>query len=238
MENIIKLHPQLFRTYEIALLGNFKLSIMLDPKYVKGYEDYLKIKSVFNDIQFSTDADMTVQIYEHNVIDLNYDASLILNNIRDKVEKSKNNIRPTNMDNQDCQEFFDFVINKLNLPIENSRKVLEISKVIAQLDNSKTITVQHIAEAIQFYVYESTLVNPENLHKSSKLGLNLEDGKLSISDVINRLEAMKKGDELPPFDHDKKNDPIYCVEWGIKKGEWIADGIIDRYIKELKELVV
>lgn len=67
----------------------------------------------------------------------------------------------------------------------------------------------------------------------SKLGLNAENGKLTIPDVISRLLAMKNGEDLPEFDNSKANDSTYCVEWGIKKGEWITDGIIDRYIEEL-----
>lgn len=70
----------------------------------------------------------------------------------------------------------------------------------------------------------------------SKLGLNAENGKLTIPDVINRLLAMQNGEDLPEFDQSKANDTAYCVEWGIKKGEWIADGIIDRYIDELNGL--
>ena len=51
----------------------------------------------------------------------------------------------------------------------------------------------------------------------SKLGLNAENGKLTIPDVISRLLAMKNGEDLPEFDHSKANDTTYCVEWGIKK---------------------
>lgn len=68
----------------------------------------------------------------------------------------------------------------------------------------------------------------------SKLGLNIENGKLTVQDVISRLLAMKNGEDLSEFDKSKSNDTTYCVDWGIKKGEWIVDGIIDRYIKELK----
>ena len=67
----------------------------------------------------------------------------------------------------------------------------------------------------------------------SKLGLNAENGKLTIPDIISRLLAMKNGKDLPEFDHSKEKDTLYCVEWGISKGEWITDGIIDRYIEEL-----
>lgn len=70
----------------------------------------------------------------------------------------------------------------------------------------------------------------------SKLGLNAENGKLTIPDVISRLQAMKSGIDLQEFDQSKKDDTTYCVEWGIEKGEWISDGVIDRYIEELNGL--
>lgn len=59
---------------------------------------------------------------------------------------------------------------------------------------------------------------------------------IEVSNVIERLEAMKSNEDLPEFDHSKEKDTLYCVEWGIKKGEWITDGIVDRYITELKNL--
>lgn len=60
--------------------------------------------------------------------------------------------------------------------------------------------------------------------------------KIDIAIVIERLQAMKSNEDLPEFDHSKEKDTLYCVEWGIKKGEWITDGVIDRYILKLQEL--
>ena len=57
-----------------------------------------------------------------------------------------------------------------------------------------------------------------------------------ISDVIEHLQSMKANIDLPEFDYSKEKDSLYCVEWGIKKGEWITDSVIDRYIQELRNL--
>lgn len=65
----------------------------------------------------------------------------------------------------------------------------------------------------------------------------MSDKLIKVSNVINRLEAMKSNIDLEEFNHSKEKDTVYCVEWGIKKGEWMTDGIIDRYILELKELL-
>jgi hypothetical protein len=60
--------------------------------------------------------------------------------------------------------------------------------------------------------------------------------QLNKADIISSLLAMKNGKDLPEFDHSKEKDTLYCVEWGIAKGQWITDGIIDRYIEELNGL--
>lgn len=70
----------------------------------------------------------------------------------------------------------------------------------------------------------------------SKLGLNIENGKLNVADVIERLTAMKRNYDLPEFDKLREKDTLYCVEWGMAKGTWMVDGIIDRYIEELNNL--
>lgn len=70
----------------------------------------------------------------------------------------------------------------------------------------------------------------------NQLGLNAENGKLDITDVVNRLIAMKNGKDLEEFDRSREKDVVYCVEWGMQKGQFIADGIIDRYIQELINL--
>jgi hypothetical protein len=71
---------------------------------------------------------------------------------------------------------------------------------------------------------------------NGKLGLNIENGKLTITDVIDRLKAMRADIELVEFDKNKEKDFLYCVEWGIKKGQWFEQNVIDRYINELNEL--
>lgn len=43
--------------------------------------------------------------------------------------------------------------------------------------------------------------------------------KINIIDVIEGLQAMKSNEDLPEFDYSKEKDTLYCVEWGIKKGE-------------------
>lgn len=60
---------------------------------------------------------------------------------------------------------------------------------------------------------------------------------IKIIDLIEHLKEMRPSDELPDFDMSKKNDYLYCVEWGINKGHWMERGVYDRYIGELEELL-
>lgn len=66
-------------------------------------------------------------------------------------------------------------------------------------------------------------------------GLNIENGKLSVEDVIGRLKSMRPNIVLPDFDESRKHDPYYCVEWGMKKGQWFEQNVMDRYIDELSK---
>jgi hypothetical protein len=68
------------------------------------------------------------------------------------------------------------------------------------------------------------------------VGLKVENGKLDIQDVIDRLTAMKPNIELDDFDHAKSSDKYYCIEWGMKKAQWQEGLVIERYINELTEL--
>ena len=42
--------------------------------------------------------------------------------------------------------------------------------------------------------------------------------------------------ELEDFDMSKKDDHVYCVEWGMKKQRWIERGIHEAQIKKLQKL--
>ena len=77
----------------------------------------------------------------------------------------------------------------------------------------------------------------------STIGLNVVNVNygleplLEVKDVIARLEIMSPMIELEDFDTTKKADEYYCVEWGIKKGQWMEQNVLERYIRELKALL-
>lgn len=83
--------------------------------------------------------------------------------------------------------------------------------------------------------YYSRFISHKQYEPTYKKSKNII--RIPVKNVIERLQAMKSNEDLPEFDYSKEKDTLYCVEWGIKKGEWITDGVIDRYILELQELL-
>lgn len=67
--------------------------------------------------------------------------------------------------------------------------------------------------------------------------LELVDGKLSLQSVIGRFLHMRPDiKELEEFDQNRKDDYVYCIEWGMKKQEWIEQTIYDRTLADLNVL--
>lgn len=64
-----------------------------------------------------------------------------------------------------------------------------------------------------------------------------KDKDISIQSVIDRLKKMKPQIELGDFDNSKKNDPSYCVEWGMGKQAWLESFVYQKYIDDLEFLL-
>jgi len=66
-------------------------------------------------------------------------------------------------------------------------------------------------------------------------GFEIENGKLPIHNVIDRLSAMRPKDEnFPEFDKTRENDTVYCVEWGMLKQRDHERKVYDKIIDDLK----
>lgn len=67
--------------------------------------------------------------------------------------------------------------------------------------------------------------------------LELVDGKLPLQSVIGRLNDMRPDiEELEEFDQSRKDDYVYCIEWGMKKQKWIEQDVYDRTLDDLNAL--
>ena len=60
---------------------------------------------------------------------------------------------------------------------------------------------------------------------------------LGLFSVIGRLNDMRPDiEELEEFDHNRKDDYVYCIEWGMKKQKWIEQAVYDRTLDDLNAL--
>jgi len=72
----------------------------------------------------------------------------------------------------------------------------------------------------------------------SRLSYTLEE-QLHTEDIIKRIEKYAPSPvELPEFDLTKKEDHVYCVEWGMKKAERNKFEVYQKMLKELKDKYV
>ena len=152
MKKIIQLWSNLSRVYEIAKLGNFSLRVAYQTDYIAGKDDYAEIKEFYSDANFSAKGDLIVEItapysYEPKV------QGETLEDIHQRVEKAKTNILPTEYNSDSCETLLNVAANRLNFSMKDVKLVKKIAGVIAQLDNSDKIKVEHIAEASQYRAF-------------------------------------------------------------------------------------
>ena len=189
MKNLVGLWVNLSRAYEIALLGNFRVKIVFDKEYKQGFEDYENIKAFYKDVLFCKDGDITVEIYKPNYTQdkINYET---LDDILGRVNRAKNNSLPTDFKNDACNTLLKTATERLGFSYSKKEKVIEIAKIIAQLDNSKFIEAQHLAEAIQYNCYDDTQCDAENKSISFGSGIQIALYDLDCIDIENAISYL------------------------------------------------
>lgn len=189
MKNLVGLWANLSRAYEIALLGNFKIQIVFDKEYKQGFEDYENIKSFYDEVDFVKEGDLIVKIYKP---DYNQKTEIFetKEDIKSRVEKALKNKKPDLFRNDSCDALLKTATNRLGFTLQKREKVIEISKIIAQLDNSITIKPQHIAEAIQYKYYVYTQCNAETKSISFGDGIQIALYNLDYTDIENAINYL------------------------------------------------
>lgn len=191
MKNIIGLWVNLSRAYEIALLGDFKIQIVFDREYKQGFDDYENIKSFFNEIEFVKEGDLIVEIYKPD-----YNQKLerfeTKEDIKSRVDKALKNKKPDLFKNNSCDVLLKTATERLDFTLGKREKVIEISKIIAQLDGSDTIDPQHIAEAIQYNCYDNTQCNAENKSINFGDGIQIALYDLDYTDIENAINYLSE----------------------------------------------
>ncbi len=190
MKNLVGLWANLSRAYEVALLGNFSIKIVFDKEYIQGFDDYENIKSFYKDVLFCKDGDLTVEIYKPDYTQdrINYET---LEDIVDRVNKAKNNPLPSDFKNDACNALLKTATERLGFSYSKKEKVIEIAKIIAQLDNSKLIETQHVAEAIQYNCVDDTVCVAEDKSLSFGYGITITKSKIYEEDINNAINYLK-----------------------------------------------
>lgn len=189
MKNLVGLWVNLSRAYEIALLGNFKIQIVFDKEYKQGFEDYENIKSFYDQVDFVKEGDLIVEIYKP---DYNQKTEIFetKEDIKSRVEKALKNKKPDLFKNGSCDALLKTATDRLGFTLQKREKVIEISKIIAQLDNSITIEPQHIAEAIHYNCDDYTQCNAETKSISFGDGIQIALYNLDYTDIENAINYL------------------------------------------------
>lgn len=153
--NLISVSANISRVYEIAKTGNhtvklipsegvsvYDIQLLNDfyqfpnieghcDMYCEVYIDYSEISTLFNGRKYETKED-----------------------IKQRINQSNQNATPSRNLSPSCQSLLKAAITKLNLGLSDTLAVIEVSLTIAQMEGSKDIQPQHIAEAIQYQTIE------------------------------------------------------------------------------------
>lgn len=191
MKNLVGLWVNLSRAYEIALLGNFKIQIVFDREYKQGFDDYENIKSFYNEVEFVKEGDLIVEIYKPDYSQKT-ERFETKKDIKSRVDKALKNKKPDLFKNDSCDALLKTATDRLGFTLEKREKVIEISKIIAQLDGSHTIEPQHIAEAIQYNCYDNTQCNAENKSINFGDGIQITLYDLDCTDIENAINYLSE----------------------------------------------
>lgn len=156
--NLISASVNISRVYEIAKTGNHTVKLIPAEGTSKYDIDLLNEYYGFSDISGYSDIYCEVFIDSSDIEALfNGRKYETLEDIQKRVDNSSNNPEPSRNLSPSCQSLLKAAITKLNLGLRDTLAVIEVSLTIAQMEGSKDIKPQHIAEAIQYQSIENTL---------------------------------------------------------------------------------
>lgn len=193
MTNLVGIFSNLSRAYEIALLGNYKIQVVFENTYKNGFKDYKEIKKFYKGVEFVKNGDIIIDIIKPNAkdIDILYES---LEDIHKRVKKAKNNIIPSIFKSQvTCNSFIENALNKLDLPFVERENFITLGKIIAQLEGSEYINIEHIAEAIQYRIphLEKNYCNAEEESINFGSGINIKLHGLNNDDIKNSIKYLE-----------------------------------------------
>jgi hypothetical protein len=193
--NIIGLWVNLSRVYEIAKLGGLSIKVVFDKEYINGFNDYELIKAFYKDVKFCSDGDIIFELTppEINTYPSRKNQFETLQDIEKRIEKAKANVLPTEFNSDSCHILLKTAVNRLNFSLSDTEKVKEIAGIIAQMDGTDKIQVEHIAEAVQYKAISSwgNYCNAENKSILFGTGIEISLTELDSTDVEKAIEYLQ-----------------------------------------------
>jgi hypothetical protein len=191
--NIIGLWPNLARACEIALLGDFSIQVVFEKEYRQAFDDYEKIKMFYSKASFKSDGDLIVEIYrpDYEQFGRKYET---LKDIESRVIKARSNELPDKYNGPACEALLRTATERLGLSLNDIDKVNSTAGVVAQLEGSKDIKPEHVAEAIQ-YIIKVRVNHPAYCNAENKIimfgnGIAVANHELNHDDVQNAIEYL------------------------------------------------
>lgn len=189
--NIIGSFLNMARAYEIAKLGHFSIQVVFNKSYLNGFDDYESIKAFYNRATFVERGDIVVEIVPPDPAHNNVEYEKI-SDIHSRVQKAFGNEKPEVFEGV-CRNLLKTATEKLGFSIERRQTVRELAKVIAQLDGSKIVKLEHLAEAIQYNVTDgSDMCNGESKEVLFGHGIKIAKTELDRDDIEYAIEYLKK----------------------------------------------
>lgn len=190
--NLVGLWPNLSRAYEIALAGKFTIQCVFEKEYTAGFEDYKKIKSFFDGVDFVSDGNLIVELYKPSVNKPHHEFET-LKDIIARVYDVKDNVTPFVFDNEHAANaLLKTAVERLSLSISKRNNILKVAGVIARLDKCDKIRTEHLAEAINYnHVYLDQVCNAESEYIEFGPGIKISLHSLHAYDINAAIEYLK-----------------------------------------------
>lgn len=151
------------RAYEISKIGDHTLQIVYGTDYPSADQDYAELKRFYDDAKFSTKGDIIVEITDPGEWRIDKRKFETIQDIRQRIKVAKKQPRPIDCDNVAAESLLKTAIRKCNLGSKDLEIIDSLSRSIAKAEKSRTVKIEHIAEAIHYraYVKDYTGVNAE-----------------------------------------------------------------------------
>lgn len=214
--NLIGLWANLKRVYEVAMVGNFSITMFYNnedtyQREKTAIEDYLEIKKFYKDLNFvENNGDIFFELIKPN------DYTVIIKNIKyetlEALQKRIDNAKKITQVNTKLGEASLQLINSakkhLILSKSDEKIIINLSESIAKLDGDTQIQTHHIAEAIQYraLVDKKYVINLEKISKQNQpvqineTLIDMYEGFIAYSEImIEEADNQQKKDMYEGF---------------------------------------